>query len=213
VFLSFFLCKSHTGGILTCKTHTHAHLHSHSHTATTITGEQAIKAYTGAIAVAKEGTDAEKVVKADCYANRAACYRQLYLDQVSFFFFFSLLLSFTLFRLILFLVLRLLRQPRRMLLSRTSTRRVYALFPFFLLHSNHVDETHAHPIILFFRTVLYQETRDDCNAALALVPTHAKAFVVNLTSIFPFSLLLNVCSLTLSCTFPFPVSIILTGNA
>lgn len=42
--------------------------------------DEAVKAYTNAIKSAK--TDEKDIaVKADCYANRAACYRQLYKDQ------------------------------------------------------------------------------------------------------------------------------------
>lgn len=44
-------------------------------------GEDAIKKYTEALKAAKESTDKEKVIKADILANRAACYRQLYLDE------------------------------------------------------------------------------------------------------------------------------------
>lgn len=43
-------------------------------------GEDAIKSYTAAIKACKD-TEQDQNIKADCYANRAACYRQLYQDE------------------------------------------------------------------------------------------------------------------------------------
>jgi len=39
---------------------------------------EAIKKYTTAISLCDDSDDKEKMIKADCYANRAACHRQLY---------------------------------------------------------------------------------------------------------------------------------------
>lgn len=43
-------------------------------------GEQAIKTYTSAIEACST-SEKDLAIKVDCYANRAACYRQLYQDQ------------------------------------------------------------------------------------------------------------------------------------